>query len=150
MSAVPVLPRLAICCWSRRLWPNSFDRPFPFARHIAALTSLMVEHPGFEPFLLAPKQACCHYTRRSMLPRRSYKYPTLERKASETAGRLLDVLPLGLSSLHTPGLAAFPYHNSVRPVSSLLGLPNSFPQGLRVLRGLWSTSYRAIASRNHS
>lgn len=26
----------------------------------------MVERPGFEPFLLAPNQACCHYTRCSM------------------------------------------------------------------------------------
>lgn len=26
----------------------------------------MVEHPGFEPFLLATNQACCHYTRCSM------------------------------------------------------------------------------------
>lgn len=46
----------------------------------------MVEHLGFEPFLRAPNAACYHYTRRSMLPRRSYKYPTLEHKASETAG----------------------------------------------------------------
>lgn len=28
----------------------------------------LVERPGFEPFLLAPDQACCHYTRRSICP----------------------------------------------------------------------------------
>lgn len=33
----------------------------------------MVEHPGFEPCLLAPNQACYHYTRCSIAPRRGWR-----------------------------------------------------------------------------
>lgn len=90
-------------------------------------TAQMAERLGLEPFLLPPNQACCHYTRRSMLPRRFYKYPTLERKASEAAG--LTRLPLTRVALLGDQLQA-----ATPAFFSGLVLPRSVPQGWRVLQ----------------